>query len=410
MPTAHRQPLPFALLLLAVVMLAMNLRAPLVAIGPVVGMIRDELGISGSLMGFITALPLLAFALFALGAAPLARRIGIENVLTLSAGVMLIGLGIRSGANGVGALILGTALLSAGIAMGNVLLPALVKKKLPQRIGLMVGLISATMSAASTVSAAIAVPLAQWQNWRWPLGVWMITAAVAGLAWLRLRATDSGPDDMPADAAAPQKLPVWRMPAAWAVSLCMGLQSVIFYGVVSFLPSVLMEKGLSALAAGAYGSAFQGTSLIGVLAISALFGRHRRLLQPIGLLIALVLLAGVTGIWLGDADGMWLWVSLLGIGAAGLFSLSLMLFAARTTSAPDAAALSGMAQAVGYAIAILGPQGMGFLYDQLGSWVDTMPLLVVLATIECVIVWFASSPRPLTAPAANVLRQRSVPE
>lgn len=399
MSASQRQSLSLALLLFAVVMLAMNLRAPLVAVGPVVGMIRDELQISGSLMGFVTALPLLAFASLALGAAPLARRLGIENVLTVSALVMLIGLGIRSGAGGVGGLILGTALLSAGIAMGNVLLPALAKKKMPQHIGLVVGLISATMSAASTLSAAIAVPLAQWQNWRWPLGIWMLTALIAGLAWLRIRAVDTDAGTPPDGSAPPRRLPVWRMPAAWAVSLCMGFQSVIFYGVVSFLPSVLVEKGMSALAAGAYGSVFQGTSLIGVIAISALFGRHQRLLQPIGLLIALVLLAGVAGVWLDVATRMWLWVSLLGIGAAGLFSLSLMLFAARTTCAADAATLSGMAQAVGYAIAILGPQGMGFLYDRFGSWIDTMPLLVALAATECFIVWFASSPQPLVAPA-----------
>lgn len=397
------KPLPVWLLLLAVLALAANLRAPLVAYGPVVGFIQQDLGASGSFMGLVGALPLLAFALCSPLAARLARRFGIEDVLIGATVLMMAGIALRSAIPATLPLVLGTILLAAAIALGNVLLPAMAKRSLPTRIGAVVGAISAIMSLFSTLAAGIAVPLAQWQGWRWSLGIWLLTAALALAAWLLVRLRH--PPEPAATGAQPH-LDVWRMPAAWAISLCMGVQSVVFYGTVSFLPSVLAEKGLSASAAGAHASLFQGISLVGVLAISALFGRHRHRLQPIGLLLALLMLAGVTGLWLDPApDRMGWWTSLLGIGTAGLFSLSLMLFAARTDNAADAAALSGMAQSVGYGIAILGPQGMGLLHDWLGSWVATMPLLVLMSALECVIVWFAASPASLSRPAAATVSQ-----
>lgn len=390
--SAPSRAVPVWLLLLAVLSLAANLRAPLVAYGPVVGLIQHDLGTSGSFMGLVGALPLLAFALCSPLAPRLARRLDIEDVLIGALVLMIVGLVLRSAMPAPLPLVVGTVLLSAAIAMGNVLLPALAKRSLPQHIGLVVGAISATMSASSMLSAAISVPLAQWQGWRWSLGIWLLGAGVALLAWLALRWRQPQVHH----ARTPHRhLNVWRMPAAWVISLAMGVQSVVFYGVVSFLPSVLADKGLSVAAAGAQASYFQGISLVGVLAVSALFGRHPQRLQPIGLGLALMMLAGLTGIWRGDAAHVTAWNTLLGIGTAGVFSLCLMLFAVRTRHAADAAALSGMAQSVGYGIAILGPQGMGLLHDLRGNWLDSMPLLVLMAVLDCILIWFAASPRPL---------------
>ena len=185
----------------------------------------------------------------------------------------------------------------------------------------------------------------------------------------------------------------------------MGLQSLVFYAVVGFTPSVLQEKGLSAEQAGNLGALFQAVSLLGVVAVSwaPVRGRGRQWLS-VG--ISLTVLAGSLGLWLGSTDTQWLWVSLAGIGTAGVFSLCLMLFAERTDSPAEAAALSGMAQAVGYGIAAIGPLGVGVLYDLLGSWTQTMGLLAALSLLECLLAWSSASPKTLAQTLAGPQRGR----
>lgn len=388
------------LLLFAVAALAFNLRSPIVTLGPLVGMIRDDLGVSGSFMGFVTALPVLAFALFSPWAAKLGRRHGMENVLVASLVVLMAGIALRSALPSPLTLVLGTALLSAAIAMGNVLLPALAKRSLPEHVNLVVAMMTAGMLVSSTLAAGIAVPLARWQGWTWPLGIWMLTTGVALVPWLRIRHLHRA--SAPTGSAPTTRTPlnVWRIPAAWALSLYMGLQSLVFYAVVGFTPSVLQEKGLSAEQAGNLGALFQAVSLLGVVAVSwaPVRGRGRQWLS-VG--ISLTVLAGSLGLWLGSTGTQWLWVSLAGIGTAGVFSLCLMLFAERTDSPAEAAALSGMAQAVGYGIAAIGPLGVGVLYDLLGSWTQTMGLLAALSLLECLLAWSSASPKTLAQTLAD---------
>ena len=383
------------LLLFAVAALAFNLRSPIVTIGPLVGMIRDDLGVSGSFMGFVTALPVLAFALFSPWAARLGRRYGMENVLVASLVVLLAGIALRSALPSPLTLVLGTALLSAAIAMGNVLLPALAKRSLPEHVNLVVAMMTAGMLVSSTLAAGIAVPLARWQGWTWPLGIWMLTTGVALVPWLLIRQRHRAAAPTGSAPTASTPLNVWRIPAAWALSLYMGLQSLVFYAVVGFTPSVLQEKGLSAEQAGN----------LGAVAVSwaPVRGRGRQWLS-VG--ISLTVLAGSLGLWLGSTGTQWLWVSLAGIGTAGVFSLCLMLFAERTDSPAEAAALSGMAQAVGYGIAAIGPLGVGVLYDLLGSWTQTMGLLAALSLLECLLAWSSASPKTLAQTLAGRRRGR----
>lgn len=392
------KPLSAPFLVGAVIILALNLRTSLVAVGPVVGMIRADLGVSGSFMGVVTALPMLAFALFSPLAAHLARRWGMENVLIGSIALLAAGIAVRSASASAALLVAGTVILSAAIAMGNVLLPALVKRSLPTRVGLAIGAMSFTMSLSAAIAAALAVPLAQWLNWRWSLGVWMATALLALPVWLHLKRRTPPAHVQAHDPAAHNgatRLNVWASPTAWCISAMMGVQSLMFYAMANFLPSVLAEKGMSALEAGAYGSLFQIVSLAGALGMSAAFARSRRK-QALGLGVAIMLLVGIAGIWLGGAATMGLWIACAGIGGTGLFSASLMLFALRTDSPQEAAALSGMAQSAGYSIAILGPLGMGVLYDAFGSWRTAMGVLTVLMAGECALAWYATNPKTLS--------------
>ncbi|MDO1563839.1 MFS transporter [Neisseria sp. MVDL20-010259] len=363
------------LLLFAVVLLSINLRSPIIAIGPVVGFIRDDLGVSGSFMGLVGALPMLAFALFSPLAARFARRFGMENVLVGSIVLLSAGIVLRSALPSPALLVIGTVVLSAAIAMGNVLLPALAKRNLPKRIGLVVGTLSATMSVSAALAAIIAVPMAQWQNWQWPLGIWILTALPALAVWLYIRMANG--ETATRSQPVSDGLNVWQSRAAWCISVFMGIQSLSFYAMVNFLPSVLIEKGMTPLTAGACVSLFQASSLIGVLAASFWFGRSNKK-QLFNLTSAVFMFAGIAGLWLGSTPTMWLWAALTGIGGSAAFSISLMLFALRTDNTYEAASLSGMAQTVGYSIAIIGPLGMGVLYDWLGSWSVSMTALTVL--------------------------------
>ena len=242
------------LLLFAVAALAFNLRSPIVTIGPLVGMIRDDLGVSGSFMGFVTALPVLAFALFSPWAARLGRRYGMENVLVASLVVLLAGIALRSALPSPLTLVLGTALLSAAIAMGNVLLPALAKRSLPEHVNLVVAMMTAGMLVSSTLAAGIAVPLARWQGWTWPLGIWMLTTGVALVPWLRIRHLHRAAAPTGSAPTARTPLNVWRIPAAYPAERLAhsgGLGAEPIHGAA--VTGVLCGGGLHALGAAGKG-------------------------------------------------------------------------------------------------------------------------------------------------------------
>ncbi len=381
------------LLILAVVMMASVQRTPLVALGPVVSHIQQDLQISGATTGLVAALPLLLFAIFSPFAAGFARKFGMERVLISAILLLIIGLIVRVAIPSVGFLFLGTAVISAAISMSNVLLPALAKHNLPTRVGLVIYTMSITVAISSALASVIAVPLANWFNWRWSLGVWVLPAIAAFVIWL-IWAKQATPAPLNPVQHASGSLNVWRVPAAWVISVLMGVQSSLFYSVINFLPSVLIEKGMTPMQAGSYTSLFQAASLFGVLLVSLKFSgsSHKQIWTTS---MAGLMLAGMTGLWLLPVSQAGVWISLVGAGSSAVFSIVMMLFALRTESAHEAAALSGMAQTVGYLIAIMGPLGIGLLHDWFHSWQVSLSLLTALMFIETVLAWFASAPSTL---------------
>ena len=342
-------------------------------------------------MGIVAALPMLAFALFSPLAPKAARRFGMERVLAASLALMIVGLVCRSSGPSESLLAGGTLLLAAAIAMGNVLLPALAKRNLPGRVGLAVGTLSVVMALSSALAASASVPLAEYAGWQWSLAVWLLPATAALCVWLAIarRAGAERPsENMLSDGLTGN---IWRLRRAWCLSAFMGLQSLLFYSLVNFLPSVLMEKGIGTAAAGNYVALFQIGSLAGSLSASFLFTRIRHR-QWFNLGLSLMMLAGISGLWLMPAGTAPLWILLAGAGTSGCFASALMLFALRSSDSRTAAALSGMAQTVGYSIAAAGPLGMGLLYDVSGSWSASLSVLSVLMLAECVLAWFAARP------------------
>ena len=360
------------LLVVGIVIAGANLRAALTAVGPLVREIRADTGISSGAAGLLTTLPLLCFAALSLPAPALARRFGLRRVLTGGLLLLAAGIALRS-APGVVALFAGTTLLGLAIAVGNVLLPSLVKREFPAHTGLLMGVYITVMNSGAALGAGVSVPLAQQGfGWRGALGVWALPALLAALVWVYLLRGDRPVSPV----AVTARGNLWRSPLAWHVTLFMGLQSVVFYASIAWLPEVLQSGGLSAAQAGWLVSLMQFVGIPAALFAPILAGRRP---AQRGLLAAAALLsgAGILGLLLSSGTLTILWVSLLGLGQGASISLALTLFALRTADAAGAAALSGMAQSAGYLLAATGPFLFGVLHDLTQSW--RLPLALLFA-------------------------------
>ncbi|MEV0130938.1 MFS transporter [Dactylosporangium sp. NPDC050688] len=368
-------------------------RAPLTSVGPLVAEIRAAEHLSGAAAGLLTTLPLLAFAGFSPVAPLVARRIGLERALGLAVVVLAAGIAVRSAPVPV-ALWAGTAAVGAAIAGFNVLLPSLVKRDHPARVAQLSGGYSATQSVVAAVASGTAVPLAAAVGgWRAALACWAALVAVAGLAWLprtlHARRADPATTTATTAGAAPrgrQRRP-WRSAVAWQVTVFMGLQSLVFYVLVTWLPSLERDRGIPAQAAGwhlfAYLAAAVGANLVTPVALHRM--RDQRL---VGLGVVACIGLGAAGLqWLPWTAG-WALASIVvaGFGAGGALVVCLSLFSLRTTDHAQAAALSGMAQTVGYTLAAAGPVLFGALRDGSGSW--TLPM-AVLCGLTAVMAMFA---------------------
>ena len=363
-----------------VVLIAANLRPSLMGIGPLLKQIEADTGLAPSVLGLLITMPVVAFGAVSPLAAPLARRFGLERVLVASLWLLVLGVVLRS-LPGTAWLFAGAGLLGAGIALGNVLVPAVIRRDFPGRIGTMTSVFVTTLAGVAAAGAGLAVPLAGALGWRLSLAVWALPAALAGSWWLlvpRRSGTAAGAAVPPEPTRAPVRM--WRSPLAWQVSLFMGLQSLAFYVLVAWLPSLLQDAGLSAAVAGSHAFFYQLACLTGSLVAPLLAARARS--QSRHALGASVLsLVGFIGL-AGTAPSV-CWVLLAGLGSGASLALSLAFFSLRTRDPLQTASLSGMAQSVGYSLAALGPIGFGLLHDAVGGWRLPLMVLWLLVGAQC---------------------------
>ena len=371
------------LLVVGIVLLAVNLRPALTGLTPLIGQIRADTGISYGVAGLLTALPLLAMGLLSPIASLLAHRFGMERVLLASMLVLAAGILLRS-AGAVTALFLGTAVLGAAIAIGNVLLPGLVKREFPERVGLMTSTYSTALAVSAAIAAGASFPLADQVGigWRASLGSWALLALVAAVAWLpQMRSA------RPANASPAGSRGVngpWRSALAWQVTLFMGLQSLGYYVVLTWLPEILQEEaGISASLAGWMLALAQAVGIASIFLAPVLAGMRP---SQHGVVVVAVALtgAGALGLLVAAETATALWVVLLGLGQGACFSLALTFFALRAPDSGHAAALSGMAQTVGYLLAAVGPFLFGLLRDTTHAW--TVPLALLFAVAACLLL------------------------
>ena len=371
------------LLVVGIVLLAVNLRPALTGLTPLIGQIRADTGISYGVAGLLTALPLLAMGLLSPIASLLAHRFGMELVLLASMLVLAAGILLRS-ARAVTALFLGTAVLGAAIAIGNVLLPGLVKREFPERVGLMTSTYSTALAVSAAIAAGASFPLADEVGigWRASLGSWALLALVAAVAWLPQMRSARPTNASPADSQGVNG--PWRSALAWQVTLFMGLQSLGYYVVLTWLPEILQEQaGISASLAGWMLALAQAVGIASIFLAPVLAGMRP---SQHGVVVVAVALtgAGALGLLVAAETATALWVVLLGLGQGACFSLALTFFALRAPDSEHAAALSGMAQTVGYLLAAVGPFLFGLLRDTTHAW--TVPLALLFAVAVCLLL------------------------
>jgi CP family cyanate transporter-like MFS transporter len=365
-----------------ILLLAANLRPALTGVAPLIGEIRADTGISNGAAGLLTTLPLLAFALLSPVAPRVARRFGLEAVLLASLLVLAAGILFRS-VGTVATLFIGTAILGSAIAFGNVLLPGLVKREFPEKAGLMTSVYSTSLGISAAIAAGVSVPLTGLDGigWRGALAVWALPAFLACVAWL----PQLGRRDLPArssDPNAPIIRDLLRSSLAWQVTLFMGLQSLSYYVTLTWLPEILQDGGMNAANAGWMLGLSQTVSILAMFLAPVLAVRRP---SQWGVVVVAVILssAGALGLLLAESAAPALWVVLLGLGQGASFSLALAFFPLRSPDPGHAAALSGMAQSVGYLLAASGPFLFGVLRDATGAW--NVPLVLLLAITVCLL-------------------------
>ena len=333
------------LLLLGLVLVALNLRPALSSLSPLLSEVSSSLGLSAARAGLLTTLPVLCLGLFAPLAPILARRFGAERVvlgilLTLAAGILL-----RSAFGEVG-LFAGSLIAGASIGIIGVLLPGIVKRDFAKQAGTMTGVYTMALCLGAALAAGASVPLSDYfgNNWNIGLGFWMLPALLAALCWLPQVGHKHG-----AHRVAYRVKGLLRDRLAWQVTLYMGLQSSLAYIVFGWVPSILIDRGLSATDAGL---ALSGSIIVQLLsALTAPWLATRGKDQRLAIVVVMLLtLGGLMGCLYAPLDGLWGWAILLGLGQGGTFSLALTLIVLRSRDAHVAANLSSMAQGFGYKI------------------------------------------------------------
>lgn len=365
-----RRALP--LFLVGLVLLSVNLRPAAVSIGPVLDEVRDAFSMSPATAGVLTSLPVLAFACFGALAPAASRRLGLHRTVLLAVLALVTGLAGRAATSGEVAFLALSGLALAGMAVANVLLPSLVKRHYPDRVGPLTALYTTVLSTGLTAALVLTVPISDaFGGWRAGLGTWAVLALAAVIPWVPLAVRDRpAPRD---DRRSVGFLDVARTRLGWAMALFFGLQSLQAYAVFGWFATLWRDSGYSAATAGVLVGLLAAVAIPFSLWLPAVLGRSR---DPRAMLVAVIgcypvgyLLLALAPHTLAVPAAL-----LVGIGTV-TFPLVLTLIGLRSRTAEGTAALSAFTQATGYLLAGVGPFGIGVLHDATGGW--TVPVIVL---------------------------------
>jgi len=400
---ASRRPYEITLLVVAVAAAGLNLRTAITSLPPLFPDLQTQLHLSTAALSLLAATPVICFGVVSAFTAWLNRRYGEEMILLVALVLLTAGLLLRGVAPGV-MLFPGTVLAASAIAVLNVLLSSMAKRRWPERAGLLIGIYLTTLSAGAILSSLLSVPLYDSSgSVQLALGVWAVPAALAVLLWLpqlRYRTVGVAPAAADGTVVAPARagVKVYRYALTWQVTAFMALQSLLYYAALSWLPTIFQDRGDSAVTAGNLLALMGVGNLTTSLLVPVL--AHRRPSQR-GLVVPSLIgtaagLAGVLWAPLGSAP---FWVLVLGVSQGSCLGLAIFFMLARAPDAGVAASLSAFAQSVGYLVASAGPLVVGLLHSVTGSWNLPVALLLVLCAAELATGLLAG--RPLQLPSVT---------
>jgi MFS transporter, CP family, cyanate transporter len=372
------------LFIAGIVLVAFNLRPAITSLGPLVGLIQEDVGLAHWSAGLLMSLPLIIFSIMSPLVPKIASRLSNERTMVLGLTALLIGIVIRTIPTAF-FLFIGTILVGLGIAMGNVLLPAIVKEKFPKKFGLMTSVYSTSMGLIASLASGISIPLAQGLHFGWQGAqiAWSIPAIIAIIVWVVLCKNLVG-DKNEIKKTQSDKNVVWGSVLAWQIAIFMGFQSFLFYVTISWLPEILLSHGLSLETAGWLLSFTQLVGLPASFFIPVLASRFTSQTW-IAFLLSLCSVVGYSGVWLGTSFPVLIMsITLIGIALGGSFPLALSYIGLRAHNGSQAAALSGMAQSTGYILAAIGPLFIGYLFDKTHSWTAPLITLIVISFITMI--------------------------
>jgi CP family cyanate transporter-like MFS transporter len=381
-PTCGRPVIPVRVLTLcALIALALNLRSPLTAVPPVLAMIRADLGMSGSIAGLLTGIPVLCFGVLTPLASLLIARSGVARAIALTLGGATLGLCLRPfGATAT--LLAGTLLIGATLTIGNIVSLMVIAQDFSHRMGLVTGIYTAALNIGTMLTAALTAPLAALIGWRYALASWSDLAVLAMLLWLAvfaLRRTEripSATQAAPLHNGAPCRV---RRAIAWLLAIAFAAHLFLYYSVTAWLPTYLIETdGFRATQAGFVAAAFQVLALLGSFGVPLLARRF-----SLG-----AMLVAMGGFWLLTLAAMllapahWLlWSISGGIAQGGTFVVIFMLIMRHAVSLDENRRLSTFVQGIGYSLAALGPVLIGWLHEQMRAWGGALGVLMALAVV-----------------------------
>ena len=375
----------------AIVLTGLNLRTAVTSIGPVLQEIEDGLGISSGLAGLVTTMPVLCFAAIGFAGPGLSARFRDSHVLSGALVTMAAGLVVRAVAPAFWIFLLGTVLAMVGGALGNVLLPSLVKRYFPTRTGLMVGAYSTAMSIGATTAAVATAPIAAAvgaDGWRWALGIWAVFALLAAVPWLFVRAS---PGASRGTHAAVRLRSLWHSRMALALMVFFGVQGLEAYIIIGWSAQYLRDAGLTAAAAGL----LLGLNQVIGIPLSALVPAltvRPRLQRPLLLGFMVCYATGWAGLWAAPRTVPWLWMTVLSVAMAS-FPMILTLIGLRARTPETTAALSTHVQSWGYLISAVGPLLVGVLLGATGSYSGMFVLVLAGVVVLTVTGWFMTRER-----------------
>lgn len=370
--------------IIAIVFIASTLRAPLTSVGPVIEEIKQVMEIDNSVAGILTTIPLIIFAIVSPLVSKVTSRLTMSRTIFYSTILLIVALFLRI-AGDFNLFIIGTLLLGIAIAFGNVVLPSYVKWYFPMQIGLATGIYSGTMNFTAGLGGGLSFPLSEIApiGFRLSLSFWIIFGVIALLLWIRKARTGAKLEQATVDQSklkTSKKINIVKSKLAWMVALTMGFQSMVFYTMVAWVPSILIDRGLEPTTAGylLMLNQFSQVPMTFIFPIVASKLKDQRILVVI---ITILFLIGFSLFFTQSLVLLIIGIVIAGLAMGACFSLCMTFFSIRANTSEGSISLSGFGQSVGYLIAAIGPFLIGYLYDATGSWNSGVVALIIMSIL-----------------------------